>query len=111
MISCPKRKRIKLKGKARTERENAAMVDLGCIVCRRLGIHSPAGIHHIRKLATSKKRRFAPRIPLCPMHHQFGGYGVALHAGEKEVEWKFGSVMGMLEEVNELLGGENGPKI
>jgi hypothetical protein len=29
---------------------------------------------------------------------------VALHAGEKEFEKNFGSVMGMLEEVNELLG-------
>jgi hypothetical protein len=66
-------------------------------------MYSPAGIHHIRKLATSKKRKLAPCIPLCPMHHQFGGYGVALHAGEKEFERKFGSVMGMLEEVQNLL--------
>jgi hypothetical protein len=61
----------------------------------------------VRKLATSKKRNLAPKLPLCDAHQSPDGvYGVALHAGEKEFEKNFGSVMGMLEEVNELLGIE-----
>ena len=49
----------------KTEREeNERIVALGCIVCRRAGIHSPAIIHHVRKLATSKKRTKAPKIGL-----------------------------------------------
>jgi hypothetical protein len=42
--------------------ENSRIVALGCIVCRRMGIYTPAQIHHVRKLATSKNatmhRRF-----------------------------------------------------
>lgn len=77
---------------------------IGCIVCKHFGWFTPAGIHHIRKLATSKKRSRAPKIPLCSEHHQNGGYGIALHAGEKKFEENYGTVLGMLEEVNKILG-------
>ena len=93
----------------KTEREeNERIVALGCWVCRKfLGVYTVPEIHHVRKLATSKKRKLSPKLPLCFNHHSpYGVYGVALHAGEKEFERKFGSVMGMLEEVNELLGIE-----
>ena len=87
--------------------ENERIVALGCWVCRKfLGVYTVPEIHHHRKLATSKKRKNSPGIGLCHTHHRTGGYGVALHAGEKEFEKNFGSVMGMLEEVNELLGIE-----
>jgi len=77
---------------------------IGCIVCRRQGVYSPATIHHVRKLATSKKRKLAPIIPLCPAHHQTGGYGVALHDGEESFETNYGPVLGMVEEVKLILG-------
>jgi hypothetical protein len=42
-------------------------------------------------------------IPLCPNHHQNGGYGVALHAGQREWEKRYGSEEALLEQVKELL--------
>ena len=78
------------------------IIKIGCIVCRRQGVYTFPEIHHVRKLATSKKRKRAPKIGLCYMHHRTGGYGVALHAGEEKFEEKFGSVLGMLEEVNSI---------
>ena len=84
-------------------RTEAEIIKIGCIVCRRQGVYTHPEIHHVRKLATSKKRKRAPKIGLCYMHHSpFGEYGVALHAGEKEFEKNFGSVLGMLEEVNSI---------
>lgn len=79
------------------------IVSIGCIVCRRNGIWTPASIHHVRKIRTSKVRNKAPRLPICPIHHQWGGYGVALHAGEKKFEENFGSIDGMLDEVEQIL--------
>lgn len=77
---------------------------LGCVVCRLyLNVFSPASIHHVRKLATSKKRKKAPMIGLCPLHHQNGGYGVALHAGEKEFEKNFKPVLDLLEDTERML--------
>jgi hypothetical protein len=88
--------------------ENNRIVALGCIVCRRMGIYTPAQIHHVRKLATSKKRNNAPKVPLCFQHHLSGLYGTALHAGEKRFEQNFGSVLEMVEETKQLL--ERGEK-
>lgn len=82
------------------------LIQIGCIVCRRMGVYSPTTIHHIRKLSTSKKRKLAPKIPLCPAHHQYGGYGVALHAGEKAFEKNYGSVIDMLNEVEIIIKQE-----
>lgn len=76
---------------------------LGCLVCRRQGMFTPAELHHIRKLATSKVRKKSPAIPLCSKHHLTGGYGTALHAGEKAFEANYGSIMGMLEEVEGMI--------
>lgn len=84
------------------------VVELGCIVCRRLGYGiSPADPHHPRFLAGMGQR--APHeevIPLCPMHHTIGGHGVALHAGQKTWEKKFGTEKALLEEVKLLLSDE-----
>jgi hypothetical protein len=30
-------------------------------------------------------------IPLCHWHHQNGGYGIALHAGKKEWQKRYGT--------------------
>ena len=78
---------------------------LGCIVCRREGWgYSPPHIHHIRHgVGLSQRSHFSLTIPLCPNHHQNGGYGIALHAGQKEFERKFGSEVELLQETIKLI--------
>jgi len=78
---------------------------LGCIVCRDLGYDdSPAEIHHPRALAGMGQRAsHYDAIGLCPAHHRTGGYGVAIHAGQKAWEAKFGTELELLEKVRALL--------
>lgn len=71
----------------------AAVAELGCIVCRRMGYSdSPAEIHHLRA-GTGAGRRSSHRdvIPLCPEHHRgktglhgLGTKGFARHWGFDE---------------------------
>ena len=73
---------------------------LGCIICRR-----PAAIHHIRT-GQGMGQRSGPRetIPLCPDHHQHGGHGGAIHAGQETWEAKFGTELELLAQVRAELG-------
>lgn len=72
---------------------------LGCVVCRQVfEVLSPAEAHHVRRLATSKKREDAPVIPLCPAHHR-GPYGIGIHSGRETWEKAFGSELAMVAEV------------
>jgi hypothetical protein len=69
---------------------------LGCIVCQVLGHgYSAPHIHHIKSgnAGMGKKSHWSLAIPLCPTHHQHGGYGVAIHAGKKAFE----AAVGMTE--------------
>ena len=50
-----------------------------------------------------RKSHWSNAIPLCPNHHQHGGYGIALHAGIKEFEKKYGTETKLLEKVTQLL--------
>ena len=79
----------------------------GCIVCRREGWgYSAPHIHHIRHGAgIGQKSHWSLAIPLCPNHHQHGGYGIALHAGQKEFERKFGTEAELLAETLNLIKG------
>lgn len=79
---------------------------IGCIVCIRLGYgESPAEIHHPRKGAGMGQRAsHYDAIPLCPSHHRTGGYGVAIHAGQKEFERLYGTEAALLDEVRRLCG-------
>lgn len=43
-------------------------------------------------------------IPLCHAHHRTGGYGVAIHAGRKSWEEKFGTEAELLSQVLLELG-------
>jgi hypothetical protein len=43
-------------------------------------------------------------LPLCHIHHQNGGYGVAFHAGKKEWQKNYGTEAELLEEVARRLG-------
>jgi hypothetical protein len=78
---------------------------IGCIVCRNLGFgYSQPHIHHIRHGAgAGQKSHWSCAIPLCPMHHQNGGYGIALHAGQKTFEKKYGTESQLLQQTLELL--------
>lgn len=99
-------KRSSFKSKARkrakkTEREYMGFVaGLCCIVCRNLGFgDSPAEVHHVRFLAGGGQRSaHTDTIPLCPMHHREGGYGVAFHAGPAEFQRRYGTEAELLAQ-------------
>ncbi|WP_260466959.1 Ref family protein [Enterobacter cloacae] len=78
------------------------------MVCRNLGFgYSPAEIHHLRKGCGAGQRSAHKRsIPLCPLHHRKGGYGMAIHAGQRKWEENYGSEEALLEQVNRELAGE-----
>lgn len=73
---------------------------LGCCVCRNLGYGpTPAAIHHIRHGQGAGQRASDYLIiPLCPEHHQHGGPGVALHAGQAQWESLYGSELDLLAQ-------------
>jgi hypothetical protein len=76
--------------------------ELGCIICER-----PASIHHIRDgIGKGQKASEYDVLPLCPDHHQHGGYGVAFHAGKRVWQEVFGTERDLLEEVQRRLSGD-----
>lgn len=79
---------------------------LGCIICRNQGLgETPAEIHHCSKgtgLAVRADNYHV--IPLCAIHHRQGGHGVAIHAGRKTWEQKYGTEAELLAQVNAELG-------
>ena len=84
------------KSKAKTKAEKLhhdRVAALGCVVCRSLGHgETPAEIHHIRSGCGAGQRATHLRvIPLCHRHHRTGGYGVAIHAGQRTWEENFGT--------------------
>lgn len=81
------------------------LTQMGCIVCKNLSYgYSAPHIHHIRHGAgIGRKNPYWKAIPLCPNHHLNGGYGVAIHAGQKAFEQAYGSEEQLLEQVNKLL--------
>lgn len=78
----------------------ADVASLGCVACRNAGYgESPAEVHHIRETAgAGQKATDYETIPLCVPHHRTGGSGVAIHAGEKTWERKFGTELELLEQ-------------
>lgn len=81
---------------------------LGCIVCYREGLgYTLPHIHHIRHgVGMAQRSHYLMAIPLCPLHHQNGGHGVALHAGQKTFEAKYGTEMELLEQTTKILKGK-----
>lgn len=77
---------------------------LGCIACHNQGYMTDPEIHHPRYLAgMGQKASHWDAIPLCPIHHRTGGYKVAIHAGQKAWEAKFGTEAELLAQVKDLL--------
>lgn len=92
------------------------IASLGCIVMvedefkQKRRCESPACLHHPRgakfETGTGKKSDWKDLLPLCPNHHQYGGFGVAFHAGKKTWEKNFGTQEELIKRRNELLGIE-----
>jgi hypothetical protein len=107
------KKRVGLKRKAKrapkAEREHMGVVaGLFCVVCRnmRLG-ESPAEVHHVRYLAGGGQRSGnLDTIPLCPLHHRLGGWGIAYHAGPEEFERRYGTEADLLAQTKRETGVE-----
>lgn len=93
------------------EREYMSQVAaLGCVVCKKLGngTTSPDNtcLHHTRAgQGMGTRSRPSGVIPLCPTHHQTGGYGVAFHAGRTTWEKNYGTEAYFLEVVKEAVNG------
>ena len=88
--------------KAATKAEKAHMdkvARLGCIICG-----GPACLHHPRMgQGLGQRASHYDVIPLCYLHHQGGGYGVAIHAGQKEFERLYGTEAELLAKVREQI--------
>ena len=83
----------------------AAVADIGCIVCLNLGYgQSPAEIHHISTGAKSKRASNFDIIGLCPNHHRLGGHGIAIHAGRKTWEARYGTENELMSQVRDIVG-------
>lgn len=81
---------------------------LGCIVCKNLGFgETPAEIHHVRTgQGAGQRADHRKTIPPCHQHHRVGGHGVAIHAGKKTWEQKYGSETELLIQVVSELDGD-----
>lgn len=97
------------KKRSKTDEDKAyhdLVASLGCIVCRRQygQKHVPAHIHHLREnVGLAQRADERDVIPLCPDHHQHGGYGVAYHAGAKAFTENFGTELELLAATRELI--------
>ena len=60
------------------QRYMSKVAEIGCVICRQHGYHTPAEIHHIAE--GSGKRSDYMIAPLCPEHHR-GATG--FHGGTK----------------------------
>lgn len=92
--------------KTKQEKEHYGKLhELGCIVCRKEGLgYTEPMIHHVRcDAGMGMKSHWSKAIPLCPMHHQHGGYGIAIHAGQKAFERRFGTEEELLEYTTKCL--------
>jgi hypothetical protein len=92
-----------------TERKHYdKLSQIGCIVCHREGLgFTMPHIHHIRHgVGMAQRSHYLLAIPLCPLHHTNGGHGVALHAGQKTFEAKYGTESELLEHTTKILRGE-----
>ncbi len=104
-----------------TKAERAVMDEiaaLGCLVVlsvedewgfvNKVRCEKPAQLHHpLEGAGMGQRNPHADVLPLCPPHHQTGGLGVAIHAGQETWEEKFGTEAELLEKRDELLGRYN----
>ena len=86
-------------------RHMTRVAELGCIVCRNEGHGwSAAEVHHIRhQIGAGRRSSHFQTIGLCSAHHRLGNHGVALHAGKRTWEARYGTELELLEQTRELL--------
>lgn len=95
-----------MKNKTASDKRHLDKVaQIGCIVCMNMGHpDTPASIHHIRTgVGMGRRAPHTQTIPLCPFHHQTGGYGNAYHAGAKIWQDNYGTELELLEQVHGIL--------
>lgn len=90
---------------AKGSRHMARVAAIGCIVCRQMGFgHTPAVVHHLKEECGAAQRQSDfLTIPLCPVHHDQGGPGVAYHAGFRQFERMYGTELDLLAATIEAL--------
>lgn len=99
--------KTKQKPKTKAEKLHLSRVAaLSCVVCRNQEYgESPAEIHHCSSgTGLAVRADHFQVIPLCHAHHRTGGYGVAIHAGRKSWEKKYGTESQLLTQVRRELG-------
>jgi len=95
---------------AAEKRHMSRVAAIGCIACLNKGYGQTrpedTGIHHIRTgYGASQRAPHTEVIGLCALHHQYGGLGVAFHAGQESWEANFGNELELLEQVRMMLDG------
>ena len=77
--------------------------EVGCIICRNeYGIvNNHVSIHHID--GRTKKGAHMNVMPLCAMHHQTGGEGVAIHPFTEVWEMIYGSQDRLKRQCDKIL--------
>ena len=85
---------------AEERRYRNRVAGLGCLICG-----MPANLHHVRQGVGmgQKAADIGGLLPLCHIHHQNGGHGVAFHAGKKTWQAKYGTEEELLKEVERRL--------
>jgi len=107
------KRKMAIKGRNPTASESRHMdsvSQLGCIVCYKQGLNSPAEIHHTQ--GKTKQDSHYKVLPLCYEHHR-GGNGeepISRHPWKRRFENEYGKERELLELVEELLN-ESKPKI
>lgn len=97
-----------MKGRTPTAEEKrhwSRVAALGCIACRKDGLHNPlVSIHHVD--GRTKPGAHMLVLPLCAGHHQDGTGApglIAVHPWKARFEQKYGTQESLLQEVEELL--------
>jgi hypothetical protein len=93
------------KPKASESKHMDKVSQLGCIVCRNMGLGiTPAEIHHIE--GKTKVDSHFKVLPLCFGHHREGGRFrpfISRHPYKRRFEEAYGKEEELLEQVNKLL--------
>jgi len=82
-----------------------AVVDLGCIACRVMGVFgTPCEVHHL--LRNGKRISHLDSIGLCTSHHRSElntWHIVSRHPWRKEFETRYGTELELLERTRKLV--------
>lgn len=97
-----------MKGRTPTAAEKvhwSRVAALGCIACRKDGLHNPmVSIHHVD--GRTKAGAHMRVLPLCAGHHQDGTGAaglIAVHPWKARFEARYGTQESLLREVEGLL--------